>query len=215
MAKPVVSEEVVPDPAQLTLNRHITQPPSDSEPESWDLDSLRLSQDFVVELGGQKVLTVVPVRKPARQEFFRVHPSEQWHLLTALLTVEEERGESYLVAPTLREVLANEIRPVMLFTCLSRQGVVFLWPARIPTADRRAGSWHSSAIDAAQLAMHHWIRMAANQNLGAYEVFKAAGYTAEPEWPDLTFDELVKLAFKGRYIASPDHPVLQRLRGDI
>jgi hypothetical protein len=181
--------------------------------ETWDLNALRLSQDFDAELGGQKVLTVVPVRKPNKQEFFRVHPAEEWRFSTAVF-IEEETGETYLVAPSLRETLASDIKAVTLFTCLSRQNVLFLWPAKIPTGDRRAGAWHSSAFDAAQIAMCQWIRLQSNLALKAYEVFKATGYTAEPEWPDKTFDEVIKLAFKDRYIASADHPVLRRLRGE-
>jgi hypothetical protein len=180
----------------------------------FDLDALRLSQDFGAELGGKKLLTVVPVRRPHKQEFFRVHPAEEWRFPTAVLTDEETR-ETFLVAPSLREVLASDIKPVTLFTCLSRQNVLFLWPAKMPTGDRRAGAWHASAFEAAQIAMRQWIRLRSNQALGAYEIFKAAGYAAEPEWPDITFNELVKLAFKGRYIASADHPVLRQLRGEI
>lgn len=89
----------VPDAIQLTSNGHVPPPLQTPEQEAWDLDSLRLSQDFGAELGGQKILTVVPVRKPNRQEFFRVHPSEEWRFPTALLSLKEERGESYLIAP--------------------------------------------------------------------------------------------------------------------
>jgi hypothetical protein len=48
---------------------------------------------------------------------------------------------------------------------------------------------------------------------GQYETSVAAAEIAEPEWPDLPFTEVLRLAFKDAYIDSIDHPVVQRLRG--
>ena len=42
----------------------------------FDLDSLRLKQDFSETLGVQRVLSHVPVRKPNKTNFIRVHPGE-------------------------------------------------------------------------------------------------------------------------------------------
>src|SRR5215475_5804985 len=159
--------------------------------DAWSLDSLRLSQDFPELVDGQKVLTAVPIRRPARQEFFRVHERPEWRFETCIFQDEIDRGEAYLVHPGLRSALANDLKPVVLFTCVSRQGTTFLWPARLPGQDRRASSWHTSALEAAQIAMTSWIRLVANQQAGAYEVYRAAAYTAEPEWPDITFEALM------------------------
>jgi hypothetical protein len=52
-------------------------------------------------------------------------------------------------------------------------------------------------------------------SLGAYDVFEATGPFPEPQWPGIGFEELLRIAFKGRYIDSLDHPVLRRLRGEI
>ena len=42
--------------------------------DPFDLSKLRLTQDFVETGGVKKLLTTVPVRKPAPQDFIRVHP---------------------------------------------------------------------------------------------------------------------------------------------
>ncbi|MGB5832080.1 MAG: hypothetical protein WBG92_08825 [Thiohalocapsa sp.] len=55
----------------------------------------------------------------------------------------------------------------------------------------------------------------ANMGLGAYEVFEASGDLPDPTWPELTFTEILKVAFKGRYITEIDHPVVRRLRGEL
>lgn len=75
--------------------------------------------------------------------------------------------------------------------------------------------WNRSALEAANIAQTHWVRVAANMSLGAYEVFEATGDLPEPEWPSQDFAELLRIAFKGKYIDSPDHAVLKRLRGEV
>ena len=50
---------------------------------------------------------------------------------------------------------------------------------------------------------------------GAYEIFEAKGEIGEPEWPDLTMDAAIRIAFKDCFIDSSDHPALRRLRGEM
>ena len=52
-------------------------------------------------------------------------------------------------------------------------------------------------------------------SLGAYDVFEATGDIAEPEWPQLRFEEILRIAFGNRYITDAGHVVLKRLRGEI
>jgi hypothetical protein len=68
-------------------------------------------------------------------------------------------------------------------------------------------------LEAAGIAKKKWIRLASSISLGAYEVFEASGDLPEPEWPDVTFQEILKIAFKNHFINSMDHPVISRLRG--
>ena len=62
------------------------------------------------------------------------------------------------------------------------------------------------------MAMDTWVRVKANMSLGAYEI-SAAGEMADPVWPDLSFQELLRIAFRDRMITALDHPVIKRLRG--
>ncbi len=50
-------------------------------------------------------------------------------------------------------------------------------------------------------------------SLGAYEIFEAASDLPDPEWPEVTFQEVLEIAFRDRFIKDFDHPVLRRLRG--
>src|SRR5262245_28394028 len=49
-------------------------------PDPFDPVALRLSQDFTAGLGVKKALLTVPVRKPDKSWFVRVHPSEDYAL---------------------------------------------------------------------------------------------------------------------------------------
>jgi hypothetical protein len=103
---------------------------------------------------------------------------------------------------------------VILYTAINRQGVLHLWPVKLPTPDGRVLEWHRSAAEAAELAMRKWIRLRANMSLGAYDVFDAEGVIAEPEWPALSYRKILKIAFgAGRLVDSLDHPLIKRLRG--
>jgi hypothetical protein len=100
-----------------------------------------------------------------------------------------------------------------LFTTINRQGVVSLWPVKLPGPDGKQLEWHRSAAEAAELAMKRWIRVKANMSLGAYEITEAASIMAEPDWPAVSFQELLRIAFRGRLVDRLDHPVIKRLRG--
>jgi hypothetical protein len=167
-------------------------------------------------LGVKKALVTVPVRKPDKSWWVRVHPADDFALQTAVIELKEDR-ETYLVAPALWPSLAAEatFSPRALFTAVNRQGVLFLWPIRLPGADGKVDAWSQSALEAAQKARAGWVRVAANMALGAYEVWEAPAELAGPDWPDKPFRELLAIAFKGKLIDSLDHPVLRRLRGEV
>jgi hypothetical protein len=69
-----------------------TQTTIASGDDTFDPIRLRLSQDFQSMVGVRKVLVTVPVRKPDRQWFVRIHPEESWRLETAVLEVKEEHA---------------------------------------------------------------------------------------------------------------------------
>lgn len=181
--------------------------------EMFDLSRLRLSQDFGASVGVKKVISTIPVRKPDRQWFVRVHEDAQFRLETAILEIKEDR-ETYLVEPALWPELAGEIVPKVLLTAINRQGVVFLWPVRLPGEDGRQEAWNASALEAANLATRGWVRIAANMSLGAYEVFQANANLPEPVWPEIGLEQIIRVAFKDRFIKDLEHPVLRKLRGE-
>lgn len=182
----------------------------------FDPAKLRLSQDFADSVGVKRAILSIPVRKPDKTWFVRTHPEESYRLPTAVLELKEER-EIYLVDQRLWPELATEptLKPQSLFTSINRQGVLFLWHIPLPGPDGKQMEWHRSAMEAATMAATRWVRVQANTSLGAYEVYEATGDLPDPNWPDLTFGDILRVAFKDRWIDTLEHPVLKRLRGEI
>jgi hypothetical protein len=180
--------------------------------DPFDPENLRLDQSFTEATGVKKLLTTVPVRKPKPQDFIRVHSDEAYRADVAIIELEEER-ENYLVTPNTAADLQNELRVKTLFTAINRQGVVFLLPVPVTAADMRILEWHRSLREGAEMAMRRWVRVQANRNMGAYEISEATGAIPEPTWPDVPFRELLRIAFRDRFIDRLDHPVVRQLRG--
>jgi hypothetical protein len=196
-------------------------PPPEDRPadppagDPYDIEALRLDQDFASATGVKKLVLTVPVRKPDKTWWVRTHPDPGYRLATGLLDLREDR-ESYLVARPLWAALGGEpaFTPHVLVLAVNRQNVPFLWPLRLPGDDGRSSDWHRSAIEAAATAEGAWTRVYADMSLGAYRV-EVSTLQAPPAWPELTMNELIRVAFKETLIDRLDHPALRRLRGEV
>jgi hypothetical protein len=202
----------------LTTEPNLHAVPASTEPSD-PFDPVQLRATPIEAIAVERVLLSIPVRRPQRTEFFRVHPdsafSVDWFVL-------ERNGDSdretYWVTPEFRADLLDELRPVRVFTCITKRGTVFLWPARLPSADSSMGRrWHESALEIAEAAKSSWVKMLGDREAGAYAMYRAKGDLGEPEWPaDMTLRDLLRLAFSGeRLIDRVDHPVLRELAGEI
>ena len=102
-----------------------------------NLSALRLDQSYADTVGVKKLLTTVPVRKPNRQEFVRVHPDPAYRLTPAAIIEVKEDREVYLVMPDMAPILPGEFSTVTLLTTINRQGTLHIWPVKLPTPEGR------------------------------------------------------------------------------
>lgn len=204
------------------VNQQTESSGSDSLPDNGtgttsliDLAQFRVSQDFATTQT-KKLLTTVPVRRASKESFFRTHPDPNFQATVMLLELKQDSQETYLLTPEIAEALVGEptVSAKLLIPAVTVQGVMTLWPIRIPGENGHVNEWNASAAKAAEIAKTRWIRLLTNQSLGAYEVIEARGLSAEPRWPNETFEQIVNIAFRNRVIDSLDHPVLRRLRGE-
>lgn len=188
------------------------RPEATSTIDPFDPASLRLGQNFAENMGARKELVVIPVRKPQSQEFIRVLPDENMRITAATLEWQADR-ELYLVAPAIAEVIGKEAKPRRLVPAITATGNFFIWPMKITLDGERENTWNMSADAAAEKAIKQWVNIGSNLAAQVYDVRVAEGGIPEPEWPNLTLKEMLKLAFKDRFIQSLDHPVVKKLKG--
>ena len=185
-------------------------------PDPFDLDRLRLAPEDDRALGVRELLVSLPFKKPSKEVFFRVRPGPEYRCTGGLIELKEDDDESYWVAPDLWPVVADEPtfgrRRVVL--AVTRQGAPFLWGLRLPGTDGKVLPWVEVPLEAATAAEQRWTKLYWDQSQKRHRVKVSDHIEDEPVWPELTLPELLRLAFKDRVIAAPDHPVLRRLRGE-
>jgi hypothetical protein len=178
-----------------------------------DFNAIR-SRDFADPADVTSLVTRVPVRRPSGHTFIRVHPSQDYRFPVDLIELPEEE-ETYLIYSNDVAAAPDEVRkPCMLYTAITRQGTVFLWPVKLPRGTKKLVAWHTSATEAAEKAIREWVRINADMGLGAYKITVARGAIPDPEWPNLTFEELLTIAFRDRLVSSLTHPLVRRYLGD-
>lgn len=178
-----------------------------------DLDKLRIADPATLS-GDIAHLAHITVRKPKKDEYFRVN-SDPAMSLTSLVWTDPDLGDVYFVTPDARQIMAESGRVVSLVLCQSRQRVNFLWPVNAGGSTGGGQGWVESAHAAMVLAKTKWIKIRGDRPSGMYQLLEAAEQSGDPEWPDLEFKELLKLGFKDRLISSADHPVVRRLQGFV
>jgi hypothetical protein len=185
---------------------------STDTPNPFNPQSLRITPAHVSGMAQKQVLTI-PVVRPPKQDWIRTHHKHDYHMDIGLLELKDER-ETYAVVPEVYSELTFECVLVSLIPYINRTGTLRLWPLKIPGADGRENDWHTSARAAAVAASKEWIRVFADMSAGSYAFMRAAAPPPEPTWPDMTFDDMVKTAFRNgtRVITSLDHPVIKLLQ---
>ena len=214
MTKPEL-KPVKPDAEADPLIEVISTPPT--PPDPFNLDGLRLDQNFVKSAGVKKLLIKVPVQKPDPQSFIRVHPDEKYRMALAVIMLKED-SETFLLTPNIARELPGEFVMVMMYTAITRQGTLFLWPVRLPDADGKINEWHRSAAHAAGIAMKQWVRVKSNKAIRGYDLIVPDPDRESPiPDPDLagliTFQEILRIAFRDGLVDRLDHAVVKRLRG--
>ncbi len=182
----------------------------EGDPE-FNLEAIRLPQNFGESSGIKKLLTTVPVRKPNKTVYFRTHP--EFRMDVSLLEYGYEK-DLYVVPPELVSEVGVQTKPTRLVLAVDRYDKVFIWPLTIPDSENPL-LWHTSAMEADVVAQKEWIRIEADKAGGSYEVTPGKIQIYEPAWPDVPWNQLVSIAFKKKIIDKFNHPVLQKLRGEL
>ena len=188
---------------------------SPKKPASFDPARFRMSTSSSQDPVAQKVVTLVRVSKPANQQFVRTRTGDDWRTECAVVHLAGD-DRPFIVDPSVAHLVAHDMKHVQLRLGIDRQGNLFLWPVPLPPAEGAENPWNQSQRQIADLAERRWVRMTSNRTIGAYEAYEASAEIPEPTWPELTFAEILEIAFgHGHVIDDRDHHALRTLRGEL
>ena len=167
------------DGAERSANDDNITSSTPEPPDPFDPAALRINPDTAAGAIGVKRKILVGEVWQAGQDGIRPRPpgSNRYRIDTALIQDKTNR-ESYLVAPPLWPELPDFISLVRLCVAVNRHGTPFLWPAKLPDPNGRPMDWHTSMLEAQELAVKNWVRVQADMSAGSYAVFEATGQLA-------------------------------------
>jgi len=176
------------------------------------MEDFRLSQDTYQEIEVVEVASAYEIRKPRKEEFVRTHPDQSSHLPVGVIKEKTGMNERlWLVTEKIMKACPDEVTIINLRVTVNRSGQVFLWPLNIGSSNL----WNQSALQAAEQAKTHWVRLISKKEEGRYQIMVAKGELPDPVWSEFDIWEMIQLGFGDRMITDLNHPYLQQLRGEI
>ena len=181
-----------------------------------DLERVRARADRQIDLGVTTETTLIPIRNPKPDEFFRCMSDEEYSMEAHILSLKTE-NEWYLIDPDIlpQIQLEYQLRVMTLYVCVTMKSTPFV--TCIPQADEmgKINSWHVSGHITMEEAKQCWVRRQADKANSCYLVTKAMNAKLpDPKWPTITLSEIIDRAFDKYYISDINDLVLQRLRGE-
>ena len=182
-----------------------------------DLEHVRARADRQIDLGVATEYTVIPIRNPKPDEFFRCMADEEYSMNAHILSLKTE-NEWYLIDPDiLPEIqLESQLRVMTLYVCVTMNSTPFVTCIPQPDEMGKINSWHTSGHRTMEEAKLCWVRRQADKANGCYVITKAMNAKLpDPKWPTMNLNEIIDRAFDKYYINDIQDPVLQRLRGEM
>ena len=182
-----------------------------------DLERVRARADQSIDLGVTTEYTMIPIRNPKPDEFFRCMPDEDYSMDAHILSLKTE-NEWYMIEPDiLPEIqLESQLRVRTVYVCVTMNSTPFVTCIPQPDEMGKINPWHESGHRTMEEAKQCWVRRQADKANSGYIITKAMNAKLpDPKWPTMTLDELIGKAFDKFYIDDISHPVLRRLRGEM
>jgi hypothetical protein len=186
----------------------------EGNPITDDIDMAELAKEGSAEpLKPQTLGLNVSVSKPSKTARFRTHPDPRYWP-TAYSVELDIPGEfekiSLIVAPNLVHLFQGEAkRRRFALYCTADQHLRF-WPYAVDEVGEPDGDHASTVFNVCLHARDQWVSTKWHKGEG-YRAY-AAQVGGDPQWPDKSPLELLKLAHKGRLVASEEHDRVREFR---
>ena len=189
---------------------------SENEKTPFEPSRFAMPSTGAEEFGTRKIRSVIPVSKPGKMEWVQLLDHPDFLLPGAAFLDLQDGGRLYLVVPEIAAQLTDDVKLVKLAPGLTRQDKLFLWPCPLIPSGETPNPWHTSHNDAFNAAKNGWIRMKSNRACGFYDIIEPEKIMPEPDWPDMSFADMLQIAFNDDHIVDrDDHPALRRLKGGV
>ncbi len=182
-----------------------------------DLERVRAKADQRIDLGVTTEYTLIPIRNPKPDEFFMCMADEEYSMDANILSLKTD-NEWYLIDPDILPdiQLESQLKVMTIYMCVTMSSTPFVTCIPQPDEMGKINSWHNSGHRTMEEAKQCWIRRQADKANNCYLVTKAMNAKLpDPKWPTMTLSEIIDRAFDKFYINDIQHPVLQRLRGEV
>jgi hypothetical protein len=189
-------------------------------------DEIDLSQ-FMTEQGDVQPVAAMPTALPHykishAKDFVRLHPDEENYWSAEIWFIEvpikgQKFGNLHMINKDLaaKYVHHDKIKKFKLALATKPYDDFFL--AEIPTQNLEENMWNSSNLRGCKEAKSRWIQLVSLKKEGKemYGIVPAQHQDSlpAPTWPAQSLESMIKLAFEGRMVMTPDHPALLRVRG--
>ncbi len=178
------------------------------------VDDFAVTTSPVIARPRREVLYSLELGKPKTKAYFRVHPDDAYSMEVMILKYNEGL---YLVSKSIQEKLAPELIKMKLFLYVTQDGILGIWPIKVPGSGNSKewiDPYNRSALRVAKIGMGAWISIRSNHQTKQYDVFQAA-WDIEPEFPSNDFSQILMLAFENRILESMDDPVVKQVLGEL
>ena len=182
-----------------------------------DLERVRAKADQQIDLGVTTEYTLIPIRNPKPDEFFMCMADEEYSMDANILSLKTD-NEWYLIDPDILPdiQLESQLKVMTIYMCVTMSFTPFVTCIPQPDEIGKINSWHESGHRTMEEAKQCWVRRQADRSNGGYIITKAMNAKLpDPKWPTMTLSEIIERAFEKFYIDDINHPVLQRLRGEV
>ena len=182
-----------------------------------DLERVRAKADQQIDLGVTTEYTLIPIRNPKPDEFFMCMADEEYSMDANILSLKTD-NEWYLIDPDILPdiQLESQLKVMTIYMCVTMSFTPFVTCIPQPDEMGKINSWHESGHRTMEEAKQCWVRRQADRSNGGYIITKAMNAKLpDPKWPTMTLSEIIERAFEKFYIDDINHPVLQRLRGEV
>lgn len=214
-----IGPEIEPEEDDAAEGGATTSLPADAadtlDAEEAEFRAIRRDLPGVKGASAAGIVAISVGKTPAKNEFFRTHPT--FRPIVPIVDLEVGMEKQYFaVTGDMLEALNGigiTVTDHTLYLTVTTRGTVRIVPVRQANADGEQNEYARTKEIGLVQAIDEWVRLFSDLENRVYKVFPApAGRFGNPQFPELKDAKIFKLAFrdKGRLVDSTEHPLFKK-----